>query len=44
MSIFSADDDRALHIGAADTAVALEGTGPAAYLDIAAIVAAARGT
>lgn len=43
MSIFSADDDRALHIGAADTAVALEGTGPAAYLDIAAIVAAARG-
>jgi acetyl/propionyl-CoA carboxylase alpha subunit/acetyl-CoA carboxylase carboxyltransferase component len=40
--VHSADDAGARHTRAGDTAVALAGTGPAAYLDGAAIIAAAR--
>jgi acetyl/propionyl-CoA carboxylase alpha subunit/acetyl-CoA carboxylase carboxyltransferase component len=40
--VHSADDAGARHTSAGDTAVALAGTGPAAYLDGAAIIAAAR--
>ena len=42
VAVFSRDDAGALHTQLADTAVALNGTGPAAYLDIAALIAAAR--
>ncbi|WP_218775997.1 carboxyl transferase domain-containing protein [Sphingomonas sp. TZW2008] len=42
VAIHSADDADALHVAAADRAIALAGEGPAAYLDIAAIVATAR--
>jgi acetyl/propionyl-CoA carboxylase alpha subunit/acetyl-CoA carboxylase carboxyltransferase component len=42
VAVFSRDDAGALHTQLADTAVALDATGPAAYLDIAALVAAAR--
>ena len=44
VAVFSKDDAGALHTRLADQAVALEATGPGAYLDIAAIVAAARAT
>ena len=42
VAVFSGDDARALHVRAADQAVALAGTGARAYLDGAAIIAAAR--
>ena len=40
--IFSEDDATSLHVRQVDEAVALEGRGAAAYLDIAGIIAAAR--
>ncbi|SNT45131.1 carboxyl transferase domain-containing protein [Rhodococcoides kyotonense] len=40
-AVFSEDESDAPHVVAADRAVALEGSGPAAYLDVAAICAAA---
>jgi acetyl/propionyl-CoA carboxylase alpha subunit/acetyl-CoA carboxylase carboxyltransferase component len=42
VAIHSADDAHSLHIRAADTARALDGSGPAAYLDAAQIVAIAK--
>jgi len=42
VAVFAADDARSLHIQSADQAVALPGSGAAAYLDIEAIVEAAR--
>jgi acetyl/propionyl-CoA carboxylase alpha subunit/acetyl-CoA carboxylase carboxyltransferase component len=42
VAVFSGDDAGALHTTLADTAVPLQATGPAAYLDIAALVATAR--
>ncbi|MBL8770740.1 MAG: carbamoyl-phosphate synthase large subunit [Phenylobacterium sp.] len=42
IAVFSEDDAASLHIKKADRAVALKGSGPAAYLDIAQIVAAAQ--
>ena len=42
VAVFSADDAGALHTTLADTAVPLAATGPAAYLDIAALIAIAR--
>ncbi|HLK25496.1 MAG TPA: carboxyl transferase domain-containing protein [Caulobacteraceae bacterium] len=42
VAVFSEDDAQSLHARAADEAVALKGQGPAAYLDGAQIVAAAR--
>ncbi|HKK36936.1 MAG TPA: biotin carboxylase N-terminal domain-containing protein, partial [Paracoccaceae bacterium] len=41
VAVFSDDDGGALHVARADAAEALPGTGPAAYLDAAALVAAA---
>jgi acetyl/propionyl-CoA carboxylase alpha subunit/acetyl-CoA carboxylase carboxyltransferase component len=41
-AIFSSDDERSLHVKAADRAIALGAPGAKAYLDIAAVVAAAR--
>ena len=42
VAVYSADDAGALHTTLADAAVPLAATGPAAYLDIAALVAIAR--
>jgi len=42
VAVFSEDDADALHVRRSDAAVALRGSGPAAYLDIAGLVAAAR--
>ncbi|RAK53115.1 carboxyl transferase domain-containing protein [Phenylobacterium soli] len=42
VAIHSEDDAASLHIKKADEAVALKGAGPAAYLDIDQIIAAAR--
>jgi acetyl/propionyl-CoA carboxylase alpha subunit len=42
IAIHSEDDAQSLHVRAADTAVALPGSGAAAYLNAAAIVAAAK--
>ena len=42
VAVFSSDDADCLHTRAADEAVALAGTGPAAYLDVQGVVAAAR--
>jgi acetyl/propionyl-CoA carboxylase alpha subunit/acetyl-CoA carboxylase carboxyltransferase component len=42
VGIFSEDDATSLHVKRVDEAVALEGRGSAAYLDIAAVVAAAK--
>ena len=42
IAIFAADDARSLHVKAADMAVALPGTGVRAYLDIEAVIAAAK--
>ncbi|SOZ39127.1 acetyl-CoA carboxylase family protein [Cupriavidus neocaledonicus] len=42
VSVYSQDDQAALHRILADEAVALDGAGPAAYLDMAGIIAAAR--
>jgi acetyl/propionyl-CoA carboxylase alpha subunit/acetyl-CoA carboxylase carboxyltransferase component len=41
-AVYSRDDVAALHVKAADQAVALEGVGARAYLDIDALVAAAK--
>jgi acetyl/propionyl-CoA carboxylase alpha subunit/acetyl-CoA carboxylase carboxyltransferase component len=42
VAVFSRDDATALHVRKADEAVALDGVGPAAYLDVEGIVGAAR--
>ncbi|NSX14758.1 carbamoyl-phosphate synthase large subunit [Cupriavidus taiwanensis] len=42
VAVYSQDDQGALHRILADEAIALDGTGPAAYLDMAGIIAAAR--
>ncbi|MFS8932179.1 carboxyl transferase domain-containing protein [Cupriavidus taiwanensis] len=42
VSVYSQDDQGALHRILADEAVALDGAGPAAYLDMAGIIAAAK--
>lgn len=42
VAVHAKDDAQALHVQLADTAVALQATGPAAYLDIAALLAVAR--
>ncbi|MGA0606483.1 carboxyl transferase domain-containing protein [Phenylobacterium sp. VNQ135] len=42
VAVFSEDDAASLHVKRADAAVALKGSGPAAYLDIGQIVAAAE--
>ncbi|GJG95433.1 carboxyl transferase domain-containing protein [Cupriavidus pauculus] len=44
VAVYAQDDASALHRILADEAVALEGSGPAAYIDIAGIVAAAKAT
>lgn len=44
VAVYSTDDDRSLHIRAADESFALNGTGPRAYLDIEQIVSAAKAT
>ena len=44
VAVYSQDDVSARHRVLADQAVALDGTGPAAYIDIAGIIAAARAT
>src|SRR5580658_5606661 len=41
VAVFSEDDALSLHVKAADAAIPLSGTGPAAYLDGARICAAA---
>ncbi|WP_248491747.1 carboxyl transferase domain-containing protein [Tsukamurella sp. PLM1] len=41
VAVYAADDADTPHVSAADTAVALPGSGPAAYLDQAAVLAAA---
>src|SRR5437899_1834210 len=43
VGVFSEDDATSLHVRRVDKAVALKGRGAAAYLDIAGIIAAARG-
>ncbi|MFZ5720465.1 MAG: carboxyl transferase domain-containing protein [Pseudomonadota bacterium] len=42
VAVFSEDDAASLHVKRADQAVALKGSGPAAYLDVDQIVAAAK--
>ncbi|WP_354687271.1 carboxyl transferase domain-containing protein [Cupriavidus necator] len=42
VAVYSEDDRDALHVRKADAAIALPGTGPRAYLDIGAMVDAAR--
>ncbi len=42
--LFATDDADSLHVGAAENAVALPGRGPAAYLDLDAVVSAAIAT
>ncbi|THD55491.1 biotin carboxylase N-terminal domain-containing protein, partial [Phenylobacterium sp.] len=42
VAVFSEDDAASLHTRKADQAVGLKGSGPAAYLDIAQVVAAAQ--
>jgi acetyl/propionyl-CoA carboxylase alpha subunit/acetyl-CoA carboxylase carboxyltransferase component len=42
VAVYSEDDAASLHTRKTDTAIALKGSGPAAYLDIAAVVAAAK--
>jgi acetyl-CoA carboxylase carboxyltransferase component/acetyl/propionyl-CoA carboxylase alpha subunit len=44
VAVFATDDAASLHVGAADQAVALPSSGSRAYLDIDAIVAAAKST
>jgi acetyl/propionyl-CoA carboxylase alpha subunit/acetyl-CoA carboxylase carboxyltransferase component len=42
VAVHARDDASALHVQLADAAVALDATGPSAYLDIGALIAAAR--
>ena len=42
VAVYARDDVLALHVQRADTAVALDATGPSAYLDIAALIAIAQ--
>jgi len=42
VAVYARDDAQALHVQLADTAIALDVTGPSAYLDIAALIAIAR--
>ncbi len=42
VAVYSGDDATSLHVKAADTAQALGADGPAAYLDIARVIAAAK--
>ncbi|HZT55893.1 MAG TPA: biotin carboxylase N-terminal domain-containing protein, partial [Burkholderiaceae bacterium] len=42
VAVYARDDANGLHVRSADTAVALAATGPAAYLDIAALIEIAR--
>jgi acetyl/propionyl-CoA carboxylase alpha subunit len=42
VAVHARDDSAALHVQLADTAVALDATGPSAYLDIAALIAVAK--
>ena len=42
VAVFARDDAQALHARLADAAAALAASGPAAYLDIAALVQVAR--
>jgi acetyl/propionyl-CoA carboxylase alpha subunit len=42
VAVYAEDDARSLHVRRADSALALRGSGPAAYLDAAQLVAAAR--
>jgi acetyl/propionyl-CoA carboxylase alpha subunit len=42
VALYSEDDERSLHVRKADAALALAGRGPAAYLDAAQVLAAAR--
>jgi len=44
VAVYPADDEACGHVGRADVAVELPGTGAAAYLDVDAIIAAATGT
>ncbi|MEQ3552661.1 carboxyl transferase domain-containing protein [Pseudonocardia nematodicida] len=44
IAVYPADDADSAHVAAADEAVLLPGAGPAAYLDVAAVVEAARST
>src|SRR6266536_3476207 len=44
VAVYPADDAACGHVGRADAAVELPGTGAAAYLDVDAIIAAAAGT
>jgi len=44
VAVYPADDAACGHVGRADAAVELPGTGAAAYLDVDAIIAAATGT
>ena len=41
VAVFAEDDDRSLHVKAADQAAALKGSGPKAYLDIESVISAA---
>jgi acetyl/propionyl-CoA carboxylase alpha subunit/acetyl-CoA carboxylase carboxyltransferase component len=41
-AVYATDDERSLHVRAADRAVPLGGSGARAYLDIAGVIAAAR--
>lgn len=42
VAVYSQDDAQALHVKLADEAIALSSTGPAAYLDMDGVIAAAR--
>lgn len=44
VAVYADDDAQAPHVTAADAAVALQATGPAAYLDAARLIAVARDT
>ena len=44
VAVYARDDAQALHVRLADDAVALDAAGPAAYLDIGAVIAAAVDT
>ncbi|BCW90833.1 Acetyl-coenzyme A carboxylase carboxyl transferase subunit alpha [Alphaproteobacteria bacterium SO-S41] len=44
VAIYSDDDAESLHVGSTDQSVRLSGSGPAAYLDSAQVIAAARET